>query len=73
MEKPKNCVTHSNACDCREYKFQQMQKENAELKQQLEKPFSEQVRAKDKWINELLKENEELKGAISRLQIDTKD
>lgn len=37
---------------------------NKNLTSQLEKPFNEQIRAKDKWIDELLKENRQLRNDI---------
>ena len=32
----KECVTHHHACDCREEKFKQLERENAALREQVE-------------------------------------
>ena len=35
MNKPIRCTTHFHACDCREYEFEMMKKENEKLRNQL--------------------------------------
>ena len=36
-----NCVTHHNACDCREEKFKHLDKENIELHQTVAEQWTE--------------------------------
>lgn len=33
MNKPIRCTTHFHACDCREYEFEQLKKENQEMRE----------------------------------------
>lgn len=35
MNKPIRCTTHFHACDCREYEFEQLRKENQEMREAL--------------------------------------
>lgn len=35
MNKPIRCTTHFHACDCREYEFEMMKKENQEMREAL--------------------------------------
>ena len=35
MSKPIRCTTHFHACDCREYEFEQLRKENQEMREAL--------------------------------------
>ena len=43
----KNCVTHHNACDCREYSFALLQSENIKL--------VERVKELEEWKAEVLR------------------
>jgi len=43
----RNCVTHFHACDCREEKFKNLDKENIELHQTVAEQWTEIQKLKD--------------------------
>ena len=80
MNKPIRCTTHFHACDCREYEFEMVKKENEELKRKIENCEKVISAWKDSYtartdevmhlrgnVFELKKENEELRGLLTRI------
>ena len=61
MNKPIRCTTHFHACDCREYEFEMMKKENERLKYELAygvriiNDLKEELKSKDKDVGQDLK------------------
>lgn len=66
--KPIRCTTHFHACDCREYEFEQLRKENKELEYYKEQWQSIAGKANLKNLvksaDNLQKENQEMREAL---------